>query len=77
MRGELVAVVERARELMQGGGERNILPTWEKWTRAETRGEPGWGRTFQKDRNELPELRQECLDVSNLPTTFLLGLRLR
>ena len=29
---------------------------------------------FQKDRNELPEVRQECLDVSNLPTTFLLGL---
>ena len=37
MRGELVAVVEKARELMQGGGERNILPAWEKWTRAETR----------------------------------------
>ena len=26
MREELVAVVERARELMQGGGERNVLP---------------------------------------------------
>ena len=37
MRGELVAVVERARELMQGGGERNILPAWEMWTRAEPR----------------------------------------
>ena len=37
MRGEFVAVVERARELMQGRGERTILPAWEKWTRAETR----------------------------------------
>ena len=27
MREELVAVVERARELMQGGGERNVLPS--------------------------------------------------
>ena len=37
MREGLVDVVERARELMQGGGERNVLPAWEKWTRAETR----------------------------------------
>ena len=37
MREELVAVVETARELMQGGGERNVLPAWESWTRAETR----------------------------------------
>ena len=37
MREELVAVVERARELMQGGAERNVLPAWERWTRAETR----------------------------------------
>ena len=37
MREELVAVVERARELMQGGGERNGLLAWESWTRAETR----------------------------------------
>ena len=33
MRGELVAVVERARELIQGRGERTILPAWEKVTR--------------------------------------------
>ena len=36
MREELVATIERARELMQGGGERNVLPAWERWTRAET-----------------------------------------
>ena len=28
------------------------------------------GENLQKDRNELPEVRQECLDVSNLPTNF-------
>ena len=36
MREELVAVVERARELMQGDGERNVLPNQERWARAET-----------------------------------------
>ena len=35
------------------------------------------GEHLQKGRNELPKVRQECLDVTNLPTTFLLGLRLR
>ena len=40
-------------------------------------GESQAGGDFQKDRNKLPEVIQECLDVSNLPTTFLLGLRLR
>ena len=28
------------------------------------------GENLQKDRNELPKVRQECLDVSNLQTTF-------
>ena len=41
MREELVAVVERARELMQGGGESlhqlGKLLAWESWTRAEPR----------------------------------------
>ena len=37
MREELVAVVERARELMQGGVEKSVLPAWERLTRAETR----------------------------------------
>ena len=32
IRKELVAVVERAREMMQGGGERNVLPACERWT---------------------------------------------
>ena len=36
MREELVAAIERVRELMQGCGERNVLPAWERWTRAET-----------------------------------------
>ena len=27
MREELVAAIERVRELMQGGGERNVLPS--------------------------------------------------
>ena len=35
------------------------------------------GENLQKDRNELPKVRQECLDITNLPTTFLLSLRLR
>ena len=28
------------------------------------------GEHLQKGRNELPKVRQECLDLSNLPTTF-------
>ena len=73
-----MAVVERARELMQGGGERNVLPAWERWTRASLdQVRTRLWENLQKARNELPEVRQECLDVSNLPTTFLLSLRLR
>ena len=62
-----MAVVERARELMQGGGARTVLPAWERWTRASLdQVRTRLWENLQKARNELPEVRQECLDVSNL-----------
>ena len=36
MRQEPVAMGERARELMQRLGERNVLPAWERWAREES-----------------------------------------
>ena len=36
MREEPVAMGERARELMQRRGERNVLPAWERWAREES-----------------------------------------
>ena len=40
-------------------------------------GESQAGGEPPERQKQLPEVRQECLDVSNLPRTFLLGLRLR
>ena len=36
MRQEPVAMGERAKELMQRLGERNVLPAWERWAREES-----------------------------------------
>jgi hypothetical protein len=73
-----VAVVERARELMQGGVERNVLPAWERWTRASLdQVRTRLWENLQKARNELPEVRQEYLDVSIYQQPSLLSLRLR
>ena len=36
MTEEPVAMGERARELMQRRGERNVLPAWERWAREES-----------------------------------------
>lgn len=40
-------------------------------------GESQAGGEPPERQKQGPEVRQECLDVSNLPRTFLLGLRLR
>ena len=44
-----MAVVERARELMPGGRERNVLSAWERWARDQVRAR--LGENLQKDRN--------------------------
>ena len=58
----------------QGGEERNVLPTQERWARAETTWEP----VGQSLPERSIEVRQGDLFLSNLPATFPPGgLRLR